>query len=70
MATAVLLKSESADYYLFAKDDVELRSVEDFIHLLQQEWFISEDLYLECISSEKFDSSDINKAVQDLLDNK
>lgn len=41
MATAVVFKSESADYYLYAVDSNSINSVDELKELLMDEWYVS-----------------------------
>lgn len=69
MATVICFKSESSDTYLFVADKAEYTSVDELIEGLSKEWYIgSEPLYVEDILTQDFDSRDLAKKVDILLE--
>lgn len=67
VATSIIFRSESSDRYLFL--DADSHTSEDLITNLKKEWYVkNETLYIEDVESTIFDTKELEKLVQDLLD--
>ncbi|CAH9014355.1 hypothetical protein VP249E411_P0205 [Vibrio phage 249E41-1] len=70
MATVICFKSESSDTYMFIADKVEYSSVETLVEGLSKEWYVEEEpLYVEEVISQDFDTKELRKKVNTLLEN-
>lgn len=63
MATAVSFKSESGDAYIFAMDSKDCLTVDSFCDELAHQWWISEPLMVQGVTSCSLDVKVLRKAV-------
>lgn len=68
MATAVSLKSESADNYIFAMDGMKSLTIDKFCEELCKEWWAGEYLYIEATTSDQFDVRELENAIGKALE--
>lgn len=68
MATAIVFKSESADYYLYAVDSDKVKSVPELKELLIQEWYIV-DNEVSCYEglTTDLDYEEVREMLQELI---
>lgn len=68
MSTAVSLRSESSDHYIFAMDTSAQLTIEKFCEEICKESFVGESLYVEASTSDQFNERELECAVAGALD--
>jgi len=68
MATAVSLKSESSDHYIFAMDTSDQLTIDKFCEGVCKEWWAGERLDVVESTSDQFDQRELKRAVSDALE--
>ena len=68
MATAVSLRSESSDHYIFAMDTSAQLTVEKFCEEICKEWWAGESLSIEVSTSGQFNERELEQAVSNALE--
>jgi predicted RNA-binding protein with PIN domain len=68
MATAVSLKSESSDHYIFAMDTSAKLTIEGFCEELCKEWWAGEQLEVVEVTSDQFEERELSRKINDALE--
>lgn len=68
MATAVSLRSESSDHYIFAMDTSAQLTIEEFCEEVCKEWWAGERLDVVESTSDQFSERELKCAVSNALE--